>query len=108
MLNAETLLSNNPIGDADVRAAMRYEDCLGRTVTRTVDEAIAHVERVRSEKAARDAHRLAHLEHVREQVRQFRVASGLCLRDRECLRRDGHADECVHDRRHLAMVEGAR
>lgn len=108
LTNPETLLGNKPLADADVRAAMRYTDCLGRTVQRTLEQAIAHVETLRAEKADRDARRQRHLEHVQQQVRQFRLASGLCLRDRECLRRDGHADECVHDRRHLAMVEGAQ
>lgn len=105
-LNTETLASGraNEL-DPQVRRAMRYEDCLGRTVTRTVDEAIAHVEMLRAEKAARDASRQRHLDHVHAEVRKLRAASGKCLRDTQCLRADGHADECVFDVRHLAMVE---
>lgn len=108
-LNAETIASGrtNEL-DPQVRRALRYTDCLGRTVQRTLEQAIAHVETLRAEKADRDARRQRHLDHVHAEVRKLRLASGLCNRDTQCLRADGHADECVYDVRHLAMVEGAR
>lgn len=103
--NAETLASGrtNEL-DTETRRAMRYIDCNGTTVKRTFEEAIAHIERLRSERAERDARRQRHIDFVRHQLEEFRKAEGLCMRDTQCLRQDGHADECAFDRGHLAML----
>lgn len=92
-LNAECLLGNKPFGEP----VESYVDCRGHLVYRTVAEGDAHRALIRAERQARADHAARHAEIVRTEVRNRRIAQGLCLRDTQCLLEIEHADSCVFD-----------